>query len=399
VTGTSTRRRWLILLGCLVCQMGLGLGGYVIATFLKPVVEDLGWTRTAFSGSTLPFLLGLALASPVVGRVTDRVGGRAVFSIAITIVAATLLSLARMESMTDFYVLSFVLGVGVTGLGDIPAGAVVARWFPDKRGLALGLTYLGSNVGGAIVPLVAGIVTERASWREALVVLAVGGWLFILPVAVALVRDRSGTAAEAEDDPSAEGATLAEAIRTPAFWMLAAVLFLFYFYYVGVNHHLVAYLSDAGISYSRATRGYGYAVFIGVVGKVGAGLLADRVAVRPAMLATFGLLAVGSGVLLLLDVRPELQIVFLTLHGTTVAAENVMLPLIVAACFGARHLAAIYGALMLALLPGGALGPVVAGWSYDVTGSYRAAFTAFAIGNVVAVVLLAIVRPAARRSR
>lgn len=387
-----------MLAGCLVCQMGLGLGGYVIATFLKPVVEELGWTRAAFSVSTLPFLLAMALASPLVGRVTDRLGGRAVFAGAITVVAATLLGLARMESLADFYAASFLLGVGVTGLGDIPAGAVVARWFPDRRGLALGLTYLGSNVGGALVPIVAGIVTETASWRAALVVLAAGGWLLIFPAALLLVRDRAPAAA-AEDDAEAsgEGLTLREALRTPAFWMLAVVLFLFYFYYVGVNHHLVAYLADAGGGFRRAARGFGYAVFVGVLGKIGAGLLADRVAVRPALLATFGLLTVGSWVLLALPAHPGLQMVFLTLHGVTVAAENVMLPLVIVACFGARHLAAIYGALMLALLPGGVLGPLLAGWTYDVAGSYRVAFTTFAIGNVVALALLAGLQPSGRK--
>lgn len=392
--GVPEGRRWLVLVGCLVCQMGLGLGGYVIATFLKPVVEDLGWTRTAFSGSSLPFLLALAVASPVVGRVTDRVGGRAVFAAAITVVAATLLGLSRMDSVTDFYAFSFLLGIGVTGLGDIPAGGVVTRWFPDRRGLALGLTYLGSNVGGAIVPVVAGIVTETASWRAALVVLAAGGWLLIFPAAVALVRDRPDDHAAADDDPVADGMTVGDAVRTPAFWILAVVLFLFYFYYVGVNHHLVAYLSDAGVSFRHATRSFGYAIFVGGVGKVGAGVLADRVSVRPALLATFGLLTVGSWVLLALETRPELQMVFLTLHGMTVAAENVMLPLVVAACFGARHLAAIYGALMLALLPGGALGPLLAGWVYDASGSYRIAFTVFAVGNVLALGLLAGLRPA-----
>lgn len=391
------RRRWLVLAGCLVCQMGLGLGGYVIAAFLKPVVEELGWTRTAFSVSTLPFLLAMALASPLVGRVADRLGGRVVFGAAITLVAATLVGLARMESLAHFYALSFLLGAFVTGLGDIPAGGVVARWFPDRRGLALGLTYLGSNLGGAIVPLVAGAVTEAASWRVALVVLAAGGWLLIFPAAVALVRDHPTAPAGGGDDAAMDGLTLAEAMRTPAFWMLGAVLFLFYFYYVGVNHHLVAYLADAGASYGSAARGFGYAVLVGVIGKVGAGHLADRVSVRPALLATFGLLTAGSWLLLALETRPELQPVFLTVHGVTVAAENVMLPLVVARCFGARHLAAIYGALMLALLPGGALGPLVAGWAYDASGSYRVAFTLFAIGNVVALGLLACLQPGRRK--
>jgi len=73
----------------------------------------------------------------------------------------------------------------------------------------------------------------------------------------------------------------------------------------------------------------------------------------------------------------------------------VLLPLAVVACFGARHLPAIYGALMVALLPGGVVGPLAAAWSFDALGSYRPAFGAFAVGNVVALVGLAVL-PLAR---
>jgi cyanate permease len=106
------------------------------------------------------------------------------------------------------------------------------------------------------------------------------------------------------------------------------------------------------------------------------------------MLLTFGSLTAGSWLLLGLAVVPALRPVFLTVHGITVAAENVLLPLMVVACFGARHMPAIYGALMLALLPGGVVGPLAAAWSFDALGTYRPAFVAFAVGNVLTLAAL-----------
>jgi cyanate permease len=85
--------------------------------------------------------------------------------------------------------------------------------------------------------------------------------------------------------------------------------------------------------------------------------------------------------------------VFLTLHGFAVAAENVVVPLTVAAAFGAAHVARIYGVLMLALLPGGVLGPVFAGWMFDVGVGYPTAFACFAAANLAGLGLLARVRP------
>jgi MFS family permease len=389
----STRRRWLVLFACLVCQMGLGLGGYVFAVFLKPVAAEMGWSRTAFAAVGGPLLFAMALASPLVGRLTERLGARAVFATAITLVAAALIGLSHMQSLWQFYLLGLLLGVAITGLGDIPAGAVVSQWFGRQRGLALGLVYTGSNIGGSIVPLVATAVAAESSWRDALRVLAVGGWIVIAPFALLGIHERRDAAASGEDTGDLTGMTLAEARRTASFWLLGAVLFLFYFYYLGVNHHLVAFLSDAGFSDASAARQFSAAVAVGIAGKIGMGLVGDRLPARRAALLTFVLMAAGSFALLAVGRVPALLPVFLSVHGFTVAAENVMLPLVVVECFGVRHLAQVYGALMLALLPGGLAGPTFAGWVYDRLGSYWPAFVVFAGGNVLAVAAFAALRP------
>jgi MFS family permease len=387
VNGGLARRA---VLGALVCQMGLGLGGYVLAAFLRPIVAELGWSRAAFSVSTLPFLLGMSLASPLVGAMTDRIGPRRVFAAGIVVVAVALGGLSGMQTLTQFYAWGFVLGLGVTGLGDIPAGTVVTRHVRGHGGLALGIAYIGSNIGGALVPLIAAAVTEAASWRVALQVLAALGLVVILPAALWIVPDGRGpddrdAAADAGEPP---GRTLAEARGTRAFWVLGAVLFSFYFYYVGINHHLIAYLTDEGFTDAAAARRFSFVVAIGIAGKLGIGAIADRVGLRRAVLLTFGILTAASWLLLILGDVPTLLPVYLVAHGFTVAAENVLLPLAVTACFGPRHLPAIYGALMLALLPGGVLGPYLSGLSFDRLGTYQPAFTAFAVGNLLAFLAL-----------
>ncbi len=382
-------RRWIVLLSCLVCQMGLGLGGYVFAVFLKPVASEMGWSRTTFAAIGGPLLVAMALASPLVGTLTARLGPRLVFAGAATLVAAALLGLSAMTALWQFYLLGLLLGAAVTGLGDIPAGTVVAQWFGRRRGLALGIAFIGSNLGGALVPLIATTIAETSSWRTALRVLAVGGWCVIVPVALLGVRERPRPARARTLPEDDHGLTLPAARRTPAFWLLATVLFLFYFYYLGVNNHLVAFLSDSGLSEVAAARRFGATVAIGIAGKLAIGLLGDRIAARRAAIGTFALLALGSLALLGVGTAPALLPVFLVIHGLTVAAENVLLPLLVVECFGLRDLARIYGALMLALLPGGIAGPLVAAWVVDRLGTYWPAFAVFAAGNLLAVVLLA----------
>ena len=116
-----------------------------------------------------------------------------------------------------------------------------------------------------------------------------------------------------------------------------------------------------------------------------------RLGARPAVIGNFTLIAVASLLLLIPTTRGAVP-VFLVLHGFATAAEDVVIPLIVAQRFGSEHLGRVYGLLLLALVPGGALGPIVAGRVFDLTGSYAPVFTAFALANLTAVAALALVR-------
>ena len=379
------------LLGCLVAQVGLGCV-YFFGITLRYIVADFDWSVTAFAASSFPLLAGYAIGSPVVGALTDRVGGRRVMSGAAVLLAATFVGISRMETLLEFYALSLTMGIALVGLGDIPVAAVTSRWIEKGRGVALGFVYTGSNLGGTLVPLVAVAVATRSSWRDALVVIAGLVAATILPIVWWLVREPPpGFAPERDphlgEAPAAEGLDLAAALRTRSFWILFTALVLFYFYYLGVNNHLANHLMEIGYSDGRAAASFAGAAFVGIAGKLAIGLLADRIDHKRALLLNFAGLAAASG-LLLLVANPALLTVFLVVHGFTVAAENVLLPLIVADCFGVRHLARIYGVLMIALFPGGALGPVFAGRVFDALGGYQAAFAVFALGNLVLLVLL-----------
>ena len=382
--------------------MGLGFS-YVFTTFLKPIVAELGWTRTAFSGAGGPLLLSMALAAPLIGNLSDRFGPRRVLAVSTLLLAAALASFGAMQSLSHFYATSLLFGLALTGLGDIPVGAVASRWFAKSRGLVLGIVYVGSNIGGSLVPIAATAIAARASWRVALVVLGVAALALILPFALFVVREPRaeelpgeqgrGPAAARSDTRVLEAPSLdlAAALRTRTFWILAAALFVFYFYYLGVINHLIAFLSDSGFSDPAAARRFGGAVAVGIVGKLAIGALADRIPKKTALLANFALVLLAS-VLLLFVGRPGVLMAFLVVHGFAVAAENVLLPLIVVESFGVAHMAQIYGALMFALLPGGVLGPIFAARLYDTVGSYELAFTTFAVLNALSLGLLCFVR-------
>jgi predicted MFS family arabinose efflux permease len=315
--------------------------------------------------------------------------------------------MSRMDSRLEFYLINALLGLALAGLGDIVVGSVAARWVAGGRGLALAVVYLGSNLGGALWTQAGEWIRQAESWRTALAAVGVGAVVLILPFAAFVVRDPPAdfrpVAAGAPATPEGEAdLDLPDALRTRSFWLLGGVLFAFYFYYVGLIDHLVPYLSDLGYSDARAVASFSFAVLVGIAGKLGMGLAADRVPVRTAALANFAAVTAAS-FLLLGAAQPALLSAFLVLQGFATAAENVLLPLLVAACFGARHLARIYGALMATLFAG-VLGNVFAGAVFDRAGSYVPAFGVFAALNVAALLALAAVRderraPAVRAGR
>lgn len=396
-SGLRGRALWVVI-GCLVCQMGLGYG-YTFGPLAPDILEELGWTRTLWSAARAPQLFVIALASPAVGWLTVRFGARPLLVVSTLALGLVFLGFAEMEGLWQLYALTVLFGLAITGLGDITVGQVVAQWVKRGRGLALGIAYTGSNLGGFLLIRLASHIADRSSWRDAFLALAAGALLVMLPFAVLAVRPpRAGSSVEVEpgdlaQEPSAgaRDMNLAAAIRTRSFWILAGSLFTFFFYFLGMIDHLVLFLTDAGIPRDEAAAHFSNAVLLGMLSKIAFGALADRLPDRAGLVLDYGVLAASSLLLLFLP-DPVFLWAFVVSYGFSTAARDVVYPLIVTWCFGLRYMAQIYGALMLALLPGGALGPLFAAAVFDRTGGYGPAFATFAALNLAAVLALAFVR-------
>lgn len=407
---------WVVV-GCLVCQIGLGYG-YVLGPLAGDVIGELGWTRAQYSGARAPQLIVASLTSPLLGWLVVRQGSRRILLASIVVLGAAFLLLARMQSVWQLYVLVTLQGLAITGLGDITVGQLTSEWVKRGRGLALGIVYTGSNIGGYLMVALAGWVSEAWSWREAFSIMGLGALVVMLPFAWWTARRPDAPLAleRIEPTPSAEAAASAgavsgagaaeaaqhgddetrsmsgvEALRTRSFWILAFSLFTFFFYFLGILEHLVLFLTDEGMPRDEAFGFFRMALALGIVSKVGLGVLADRIAHERAVQLDFALLAASS--LLLLALPSETWIwPFVVSYGFATAARDVVYPLVITRCFGLTHMAEIYGLLMLGLLAGGTTGPVFAAALHDHFGSYDLAFATFAALNVVSALLLLFVR-------
>jgi MFS family permease len=382
-----------VVLGCAVCQFGLGFT-YLFDTYLRDIVAEFGWSRASFSAAHASRLAVLAVASPLAGWAADRYGARVVLSAGVIILGLVGFAYGRIQELYQLWILSLAIGLVMAGLGDVAVAAAVSRWVDRGRGVALGLVYSGSNVGGMIAVLASAPIVEAQGWRASVLYIAGFGSLALLPFALWAVRDPrpgEGTVIASSQplagNAPASGLDLRAALRTRSFWLLAAALTIFYLYYLAVLDHLVAFLQDVGLSRNAASQAFAVTILLGVGSKLGIGFLADRIPAQRALLLNFAVLALGS-MLLLLVPRPGVLPVFVFAHGFSVAAQNVSYPVAVAHCFGIGHMARIYGVLMLALMLGGLPGSILAGAVFDRLGSYRPIFALFAVLNLGAVALL-----------
>ncbi len=398
--GEFRGRTFLVALGCLVCQMGLGLT-YVRTGMAPELIEGLGLTgRTELAGAATPQLIFQALASPLVGILAVRLGASRVLAISAALFALVFFGFSRIENLVHLYVIAAGIGLCAAGMGDITVGHVVSQWFHRNRGLALGIAYAGSNLGGSVMVALVSHVTGQASWREGLLAIVPVSLFVLLPTALFLVREprtsaRTAASADAQATPLHEDdLDLRAALRTRSFWILTATLFTFFFFFTGILDHLVLFLVDSGLATGEARAYFGQAVGLGVVSKILGGFLSDRIPQVRAVQVVYGILALSSLVLIALLFRPEPVLIatFVFTWGFSQACRDVVYPLVLSHCFGDRYLGEIYGAMTLTLFPGGALGPIFAAQLYDRLGDYQVAFGVFALLNVGAFLALLFVR-------
>lgn len=418
-----TARSVLIVLGCLVCQMGAGYF-YATRALAPEVIADLGWTRTMWSSGMAPMLLVSSVAQVFVGAACVRFGVRLVVVTSVLLIAASALALATMQSLPQFYAAMVLLALGNAGIGDVSIGGVITRWFHQYRSIALGFAMVGTNLGAVVFVHAITSLSQEVSWRRAAVTVVAGAMVVILPFAIFVVRDpkrgEGAASAEAPESLNTESASesvpesapgteasetspavdspLREVIRRPAFWALFYALFCYSFIQLGLYDHLVLYLQDLGYSRSEAASALELAVGAGIIAKLGAGVIAMRVPAPTVFFVNTAILTIGIA-LVPFAADSQILTLFGLLFGVTTSARDVLLPLAVADFFGVRSFSKNYGMMMLAFIPGGVLGPVLLARIHDLFGTYRPGFTGSLILLIIATIALGLLALQASRPR
>ncbi|MFP5238001.1 MAG: MFS transporter [Acidobacteriota bacterium] len=360
---------------------------YTFSLFLDPLHREFGWRREAMGGAFALAAITVALVSPLIGLLLDRFPPRRVILPAILTFAAGLAALSRLNSnIVEFYAIFFVIGLVANATAQFAYTRTVLTWFTRHRGLALALLLTGSGIGSILIPPLTEWMIEHHGWRSGFLLLG-GIALLGLPLTAFLVRNRPEAAVVRAEHHTDKGMTVAAAMRTTAFWILAFITILSAFSENGLVTNLASILTQHGVLVATAALALSVRGGAGIIGRLGIGLAIDRVS--PERIQTFVLALAAAGTLILAFAASGwAALVGAAILGVGLGSEADVGPYLLARYFGRRHFSVLYGLTWTAYAIGGATGPLWIGHMYDRAGAYLPRFIVCLAGVAFAAVVL-----------
>ncbi|MBI4832638.1 MAG: MFS transporter [Candidatus Lindowbacteria bacterium] len=407
---------WWVVLGAFftlfVCA---GIGFFAFPVFLKAIEVEEGWSRTSLSIAGAIASLAAGFSTPAIGWAIDRFGTKAVMIPGIILMTASYLALGRTTTIYQLYVLFLIVGVGMACTTVLPCQTLVSRWFDKKRGRAMGVLMVANGAGGVVWTTASARLIEAFGWRNAYEILGIMIAAVALPLTSLVIRSspqsmgllpygqaeslpEAGTLQPQEANSSGEsGYTTREAFRTVSFWLIVFSTFLATLASSGFTLHIVAFLSDRGLSETRAADVWGMALGASIAARIFFGFLSEKYQKR---FFLFGANIFRTSCLLLLVLfalgfvpRTLAVIQLILFYGLPLGCNAVVSPLLVSETFGVKSFGKLMGLLGIPYTIGMALGQISGGYFFDTKGNYNAAYSMFAASFLLAGIATVLAKP------
>jgi MFS family permease len=430
---------WTVLAAAFVIiSMSIGML-FTLAIFLKPMEEAMGWSRSSISSVGLLNWVVMGLGGVLAGFISDRIGTRAVVLVGSGLLGLGLVLCSQVSALWQLYVTFGILVAGGVSAFYVPLTVLAIKWFGDRRGMAASVVSAGNGAGILLLsPLTRWLVNEL-DWRMAFLILGDLAWLVVIPMAL-LLRDAPGTRT-LEGPAVGQRALLSSAgaskwpplsphggqpsgpplsphhggqhgqLRAPGtmslgvifrswpFWAIALTHFACCAAHSGPIFHLVTHAIDQGVAKMSAASLLGLSGLSSIFGRVGTGIVADRVGAKPTLIAALMLQALTLFAFLFVrDLGPLSALTFV--FGIAYGASMPLYALVTREYFGEEALGTAFGAVFFISCIGMGLGSYGGGFLYDALGSYMWLFLASgAIGAMAVVMAIALRPPALARAR
>lgn len=368
----------------LASAVGIGLGMsplpfYTIGVFASPLAQEFGWGIDQVMLALPVFTFAALFMSPLVGYLTDRYGARRVALTSVCLFSVAMMSFSLMNGSLSMYLGIWVL-LAVCGAGTLPITwtRAVNGWFFHRRGLALGLSLVGTGLFGLLAKQYAWWLIELVGWRKAYIGVGALPLLVAWPIAYFLFREAPTRRTEGEETAAESpavhaasfGLSLREALKDWRFWLLAYSFVPISFAVGGPIPNLETMMVGKGFTAGDAVT---LASLIGIAvifGRVLGGYLLDKFWAPAVAAVLLSLPAAATFILALPDLQFWLAATAIMILGMAAGVEYDLMAYLVSRYFGLQHYAAIYGALYAFFALGAGVGPYVYAMAFEATGSY-----------------------------
>jgi MFS family permease len=389
---------WVVLAAAFVIiTMSIGTL-FTLGVFLKPIEDSMGWSRSGIGAIGLFNWVVMGAGGVVSGFVSDRLGTRRVVLAGAIVLGLGLVLSSHVQEVWQFYVtFGLMVGAGVSAF-YVPLTVLAIKWFEGRRGMAAAVVSAGNGLGIlALAPLSRWLITEF-DWRVAFLVLGNLAWVVVVPCALLLRQPGVSSAAGAipvdRRGGSAGAISGPPQLNTWPFWVIALTHFCCCAAHSGPLFHLVSHAMDQGVARMTAAGILGVSGLTSIFGRIGTGIVADRVGAKRTLLAALTAQAViialyvsatGTGALYALSLA----------FGVAYGGAMPLYPVLTREYFGERVLGTAYGTVFFISCIGMGLGSYAGGAIHDALGSYQWLFLgSFGIGAMAVLLGLSLRPPA-----
>jgi MFS family permease len=371
---------WRVVLACFLMALFLfGFGLYGHGVYLAELQRLNGWPAALISGaSTLSFLLSNIFAT-FTSELVARLGPRRLVLLGIAALAASMTLLALATRPWQLYAAFILMSLGWIGMGTVVIATVTSLWFVRRRGLAISLAFTGASTGGVVVTPLLLLLVERFGFPTAMLTATAIMVAVLVPVAIAWIGPPSAggpaegqinDSSQAQTSPSPSDVSRAKLVRSLAFWTISIPFALALLAQVGFIVHQIALLEP---KIGRASAGVAVAVmtFMAIAGRLGLGMVVDRLDPRLVTAASLVSQAVALLTILQTDTVP-IVLAACAVFGFSVGNIITLPPLIIHREFSAAGFVVVMGLSSAISGTIGALGPGLAGLVRDWRGDYDA---------------------------
>ena len=367
---------------------------FAFGLMLKPMTEDLGWSRTSLSLAVTTFMVVSALTMPLMGRLADRYDLRWIIASGALTSAIGIGLLGFVHARWQVFLLyGLIYAVGQTAASMGPIAVMISRWFVRRRGAANSVVISGNATGQLVIITMLASRLSSVGWRMSYAALGVISAVVVFPLALFAVRSRPPPEPVAEgpagdihnENATPSGGTIRSAVIgrvTPSLAtilasrqlkLLAVLYAICGFQDFFVATHVVAFALDQGVGSVLAGNLLALMGLFGLIGVLGSGLLADAFgAGRPAALCF--LMRIGIFALVVYSQTTPWIVTFALLYGFTFFITAPLMVVFVGNIFGTERLGVVSGLVSMAHQIAGGLGAFVGAAIFDHWGSYDRAF-------------------------